>query len=250
MWKSPFIKQAPGGIIWSVVAALLINGGAAMIGFRASIPVYLYIPLFLVSTAALLVIASQILQYGDRYRQGKKGIAEERLEKTILEWLANGYSVRKSDIPGDDAVFTWLARDAVGRELGVTRLKSDPDRISIFEVYTLSNEQLESMHRLPPEVYQEVAEDMRIDIAAFDIDIGTMALGPQSGGAKDSTLWHNAIFLRHRVIFGNQFGMEEFYEGISFVYRSATVVSAYLQRILRLADQHSTSPITPDTPDA
>jgi hypothetical protein len=249
MWQRSFIKQAPGGIIWSAVGTLVFNGGAAMLGVVASIPLWLYIPLISVTTAASLVIANQILQFRDRYRQGRSGIPEEHLEQTILQWLANGYSVKKPDKVSEDAYFTWIATDAVGREFGVTRLKSDPERISIWEGYRLTDEELEAIKRLPPQVYQEVAEDMSIDIAAFNIEIGTGVAHQQPDSPKDSTSEHNFFYLRHRVIFGNQFDVDDFYEGVSFVYRATTVVSQYLQRMLRLAAQHSDSQRNLGTPD-
>jgi hypothetical protein len=135
------------------------------------------------------------LQLRDRNKQGKSGVVAEALEDTLTIWLINGgYSVRKSD--SEDSFFTLFAKDAVNREFGVTRLKSDPERISIWEGYTLSDEQLKAITLLPPDVYSEVAEDMRIDIAAFDIEVGTVKVNQKSEIKHSDSQHPNAFYLR------------------------------------------------------
>lgn len=248
-WLLSMLKEAPSKIVWVILAPVVLAAAAAIIAFLQSIPVYLYIPLSSVTFASMLVMIYVILQLRDRYKQDKSGITEESLEKTLSTWLLNaGYSLTKFE--DKHAYFNLSARDVVNEEVRITRLKSDPDRISIYKLLILSREQVQAIANLPLDVYSGIVEDIRINIAAFDIEASGLPDKQQSYNAENNTFNVTTFYLRDRVDFRNQFDVERFYQRIHFVNRATTVVSEYLRRLLRLGQQYPTIQPTPDPPDS
>lgn len=226
-WVKDTVTQLPRQFVWALLGAFIVGAGADIIGFYQSIPVFLYLPLGLACAVLTLMAIIMILQIRDRFKKEKVGgLSEEDLEKTLSEWLLMaGYQVSRSDSPAD--IFTLVATDKLGRNINITRLIDDPDRLSIYEGYTLSDDQINALASLSQDVSAEIFEDLRIDLATFDIELGTV---PE---ALDKPATN--FYLRDNVIFAFLFSEDEFFRRLSYVRRATTVVTEYLRRALRIS---------------
>ncbi|MAF39793.1 MAG: hypothetical protein CL696_13095 [Chloroflexi bacterium] len=229
-WTKDTITHVPREILW-VLLGFAFGAGADVIAYFQSVPVYLYIPLGLYSFVLALAAVSLSLHIKDRSKKASpSGVSVEALESTISGWLLKaGYRITRSATP--DSFFTLSAIDTLGRNVSVTRLKIDPDRLSIYEGYTLSNNQINALGSLSEDVSAEIFEDLRIDLANFDIELGAI---PEKED-EPATIF----YLRDRVVFEFLFNEDRFFERLSYVRRATTVVSEYLLRALRISEATS-----------
>ena len=216
---------------WMVVGVVVLAGLAAvwawLADFFTSEWAWTFIPITVALTSVVLFGANQILQIKKRLKKpSPTGVSEDDLEPTISGWLLRtGYKISRDD--SDTEFFTLQATDGFGRNINITRFKDDPDRLSIFEGYNLSGDQINALVSLPKEVASEIFEDLRIDLAGFDIELSTV---PDKENEPATS-----FFLHDRVVFGYHFNEDNFFERLSYVRRATTVVSEYLRRALRIS---------------
>ena len=224
----------PSPIEWMGVVAVVVAGLAAvwawLADFFTSEFAWTFIPITVALISVVLFGANQILQIKERLKKpSPTGISEDDLEPTISGWLLRtGYKISK--IESSEALFTFNVTDDYRQNISVTRFKDDPDRLTIFEGYVLSADQINALASLPTDVASEIFEDLRIDLASFDIELITE---PTEKDEREGQAMR--FFLQDKVAFEFHFNEDNFFERLSYVRRATTVVSEYLRRALRIS---------------
>lgn len=227
--KRQFEKISP--IEWMVIGAAVLAGLAAvwawLADFFTSEFAWIFLPASVVLVSAVAFGVNQVMQIKDRTKKPTStGVLPEELESTLSGWLLKtGFQISK--IESSDAFFTFKVTDSYRQNISITRFKDDPDRLTIFEGYVLSADQINALVSLPKDVASEIFEDSRIDLAGFDIELSTV---PDKDNEPATS-----FFLHDWMVFGFHFNEDNFFERLSYVRRATTVVSEYLRRALRIS---------------